>query len=369
MIVHIIVGKLKLQNSNGVINVVHNLALNQCLYENIEVWGISNKNYSDNTRPYILKIFKSICFSFLCMPLIKKIFLYRKQIDIIHFHGGWNIEFFHIALILKIFKIKYIISPHGAYNKVLLKRKSFYKKIFFKTIVKLYLRGAHKIHLFSEDEIENVELNYSNKKILIAPNGVDEQKYTIKNIKNNYGATTITFCGRLQNKHKATHKLIEGFSIYLNSSDTDVRLSIIGDGPDKKSLIELSKRLGVNNKIDFHGSLYGDKKIEVLQNADAFILVSNYEGMPIAALEAASLGKFLILTDACNLGSYVKKYNTGISVKSNCPIDVSNAIRFFMESKGANENFTDITLENNLKMIRNEFNWNTISKNLLNDYK
>ena len=65
MIVHITLGKLKLNKSNGVVNVVHNLALNQSKLRQVEVWGISDNNFICNKRAYSLKIFKRSLLHFL----------------------------------------------------------------------------------------------------------------------------------------------------------------------------------------------------------------------------------------------------------------------------------------------------------------
>ena len=90
--------------------------------------------------------------------------------------------------------------------------------------------------------------------------------------------------------------------------------------------------------------------------------------MPISALEAASFGQFLIVTDATNIASQVNKYGTGISINNNSPEEINRAINFYFQKNKSSKNFK-INLQNNCKlMIQNEFNWFNISNLLIKHY-
>ncbi|MBI2445921.1 glycosyltransferase family 4 protein [Candidatus Micrarchaeota archaeon] len=74
----------------------------------------------------------------------------------------------------------------------------------------------------------------------------------------------------------------------------DAELTIVGSGPQEHALKEQARRLGLKN-VHFAG--YHADPSAYYQNADAFVLPSLSEGLPLSALEAAANGLALIVTD------------------------------------------------------------------------
>src|SRR6185312_14251161 len=69
-----------------------------------------------------------------------------------------------------------------------------------------------------------------------------------------------------------------------------VTLDIVGDGPDKIALEQALLRLGQGDAIRLHG--WHDRAYvqHVLHASDVLLLPSNFEGMPVVAMEALSQG-------------------------------------------------------------------------------
>lgn len=74
------------------------------------------------------------------------------------------------------------------------------------------------------------------------------------------------------------------------------RLTILGDGPLKRSLEQLAKHLGVSDKIRFVG--FQANPYAWFVRADAFLFSSRYEGFPNVVLEALACRKPVIATPA-----------------------------------------------------------------------
>jgi poly(glycerol-phosphate) alpha-glucosyltransferase len=55
------------------------------------------------------------------------------------------------------------------------------------------------------------------------------------------------------------------------------------------------------DSVEFIGPLFGQAKAAALSSADAFVLPSRSEGLPMAVLEAWSHAKPVLITTACNL--------------------------------------------------------------------
>ena len=63
----------------------------------------------------------------------------------------------------------------------------------------------------------------------------------------------------------------------------------------------LVKNLNLENNIIFHGSAFGIEKEQFYIKADAYILPSHSEGLPMTVLEAWSYSLPAIITPECNI--------------------------------------------------------------------
>jgi len=77
--------------------------------------------------------------------------------------------------------------------------------------------------------------------------------------------------------------------------DIDVRLYIIGDGPNRKKLERLGQTLGLADDIRFLG--WQRNPFALLKQADAFVLSSRFEGFGNVIVEAMACGLPVISTD------------------------------------------------------------------------
>ena len=59
--------------------------------------------------------------------------------------------------------------------------------------------------------------------------------------------------------------------------------------------------MGLKEKISFLGPKHGADKDALLNRADAFVLASHSEGLPMAVLEAWAYRKPVLMTPQCNL--------------------------------------------------------------------
>src|SRR6185295_17407652 len=75
-----------------------------------------------------------------------------------------------------------------------------------------------------------------------------------------------------------------------------VRLLVVGDGVMRMELIERTRALGIEQRVTFAGLRNSEEVSDLLQIADAFLLTSAYEGMPMAALEALGCGVPVVTT-------------------------------------------------------------------------
>lgn len=94
----------------------------------------------------------------------------------------------------------------------------------------------------------------------------------------------------------------------------NLTVSFIGDGPDKEGLTELAKLLGVQ-KVSFSGVV--NDLTEIWANHHALILPSRSEGMPLTLIEAMSLGRLAIATNAGGNAEVIEHGVTGYIAEPN----------------------------------------------------
>jgi glycosyltransferase involved in cell wall biosynthesis len=73
-------------------------------------------------------------------------------------------------------------------------------------------------------------------------------------------------------------------------------LQIIGDGPDRSELERQLKAMGLAEYVEFTGWLSPEKVKAKLRTLDVFLLLSDYEGLPVALLEAMAHGVVPVVT-------------------------------------------------------------------------
>jgi len=102
----------------------------------------------------------------------------------------------------------------------------------------------------------------------------------------------VTFVGRLA-RQKGVDLLLHSAAQWLRSFP-DVVLYLVGDGPQREWLMDLSIRLGISDRIVWAG--YCENVGEILRETDVFVLPSRWEGMPNALLEAMAMGCPVVVT-------------------------------------------------------------------------
>jgi glycosyltransferase involved in cell wall biosynthesis len=131
-----------------------------------------------------------------------------------------------------------------------------------------------------------VALGVNDTNIHLVANGIDLEK--IARIKPSEDRGDIIFIGRFI-KEKNLDKLIEAVDL-IQKEMPDIKCHLIGDGPEKKSLIEHVSGLGLETNIRFFGFKEYDEVIAMLKSSKVMALPSVREGFGIVVLEAFSCG-------------------------------------------------------------------------------
>jgi glycosyltransferase involved in cell wall biosynthesis len=102
-------------------------------------------------------------------------------------------------------------------------------------------------------------------------------------------------------------------------------LVLVGDGSERRALEELSRIVGVADRIAWVG--WSDDARSYLRTFDVFALPSRFEGFPLAVLEALLARSAVVAADVGSVAEVVRDGETGLLVPPDDPVALAAAIR------------------------------------------
>jgi glycosyltransferase involved in cell wall biosynthesis len=124
-------------------------------------------------------------------------------------------------------------------------------------------------------------------KINVVPLGVDPEVFSPVPHGGSEQFFQLLCVGRLV-PEKGQHVLLDAVG-RLREEGRDVRLILVGDGPSRASLEAYAKRRSLESAVTFAGSLNQDEVRPIYSQADAFVLASFAEGVPVVLMEAMAM--------------------------------------------------------------------------------
>ncbi len=90
----------------------------------------------------------------------------------------------------------------------------------------------------------------------------------------------------------------------VDAHGLDIRLHVVGDGPERERLQTLARTLDVSQQVRFHGTLSSEGVRNVLQHAHGYVLASHHETFGIPVVEALACG-CAVLATRCGGPEYI----------------------------------------------------------------
>jgi glycosyltransferase involved in cell wall biosynthesis len=103
------------------------------------------------------------------------------------------------------------------------------------------------------------------------------------------GELRIIYAGRLDSGQKRSHDLVR-VAAALHSRNVSFTMTIAGDGPERAAIDRSITQAGLTDKVKLIGTVSNDRMTALYRDFDAFVLPSQFEGMPLALLEAMGQG-------------------------------------------------------------------------------
>jgi glycosyltransferase involved in cell wall biosynthesis len=210
------------------------------------------------------------------------------------------------------------------------------------------------------------------KDISVIPMGVNVDFFkSARSWTNGYteNGPNILYAGRLID-WKGVQYLIEAIPKVLEMHPR-VRLTIIGSGPLKSSLLELSGRLHLRNHVQFIDDVSQEELVRYYSMADVFILPSvmtdagETEGLGVVLLEAMACGVPVIGSAIGGIPDIIEDGQTGLLAFEKNPYDLAEKIHKLLSDEDLRKRVT----EKGFRFVKKEFSWDVVARKFKKVYE
>ena len=261
--------------------------------------------------------------------------------DLIHIHGVFTfVQRSAIQAATKV-GIPILLSSHGMLDPIRIHRDTrsngyaLLKKLYWVTLMKPVLRKVDYIHAITEVEATYLKQEFPTIPQILIPNLIDVNQSSGLSIRQPLQKIFV-FLGRLH-PIKGVDLLIRAFQ----QAQFDHAWRLVIAGPDfnllySQQLRRLVIELGLANRVDFIGPVYGEEKHTLLAKAWMVVVPSYSEVVALVNLEAAAVQTPTITTTGTGLYDWAESGGFLVEAKvESLTSALKNAATWTMEERRA----------------------------------
>jgi glycosyltransferase involved in cell wall biosynthesis len=302
-----------------------------------------------------VKVKRVPAFNFMQDAIAPKLYFKLERADVAHIHHPHPFWIYVCSLYCRVHHVPYVFHMHG--REIIYKDwKNLFARIYNYFFLDSVLRHASRImtHTMKVVPLSKYMQKYQ-RKIVYIPHGVDTPKYKALSKRENFIFTVGV------RDYKRLDLLIRAMPLVLKSVNTS--LLIAGDGTERPKLMELTKRLGLSDKVKFLGYISEKEKYELYAKAGVFVLPSPtiMESFGTVAFEAFSMKCPVIVTSGAGISEVFAKENIGIIVK---PYDITEMAGHIVNVL-KNKKLAKSVGERGYSVIMRTYKWEDIAKQYL----
>ncbi|MEO5917130.1 MAG: glycosyltransferase [Luteolibacter sp.] len=235
-----------------------------------------------------------------------------KTANIVHLHGAFDIKLCAVHLIIALEKIwrmttgeplHIVITPHGALSSHVFSTKTHRKTIYWNFVERLLAKQTSLAICTTPMEAQELEGLLPKMRIGVVPLVLPDSKgASFPRVKTVAGRVpTLCTLGRYDIHTKGLDLLIDAV-LKLNSEGFPVRLRCIGydQNGGTKELEDQVRSMNAGDFVECAGPRFGEEKLRMLAECDAFCMPSRYESFSYALMEGLESGlPVLVGSGAC----------------------------------------------------------------------
>jgi len=286
-----------------------------------------------------------------------KKFVKENGIDIVH--AQTRATQVVAYLLSKTARVAYVSTCHGFFKKSRLGRRVFGAWGDYC----IAISDAVRAHLVKD-------LRVKNRKVYLIYNGVDTKRFSAavdeekkRAVRNSLGLDISPVIGSISRLSpvKGLRYLLFAMKDVLREEPA-AHLLLVGEGPSKDYLMELARRLGIENNVFF--ALNTTEPERFLSIIDIFVFYSLEEGLGLSLLEAMAGGRACVASNVGGVSSIIKDEATGLLVPPKDKHELKEAIIKIIKDKRLKRRLA----ENGKKLVREKFSLEKMTEEVLNVY-
>ena len=330
--------------------------------------------------------------------------------DVVALQGLWQYSSIATRRQWKRNGTPYVISPRGMLDKWALANSRWKKVLAAWVFENAVLRDAACLHALCESEADAMRAYGLRQRIEVVPNGVElVDLLTTEHTEGTEGRRMLLFLGRIHPKKglvgalRAWAELRNSPSTIRDSAEWQFVIAGWDQGGHEAELKALSGELGLkvftfqssvlsgldddlklnscklktpspeaeDADVLFFGPAFGEEKDALLRSADAFILPSFSEGLPMSVLEAWSYGLPVVMTPECNLPEGFAK-QAALEIRSGegsfqgSDFSFQHGLRALLEMSGAERGSMGMR---GRRLVEDRFTWPKVAEQMKEVYE
>lgn len=139
--------------------------------------------------------------------------------------------------------------------------------------------------------------------------GVDLEKFTVFGSRERGDCFAVV--SQLIPRKRISHT-IEVFGSFVKAGHGTYVLHIIGEGEEEMSLRKLVCRLGLEEKVTFHGKLSHEKLLPLVASSRALLVSTEKDNNMVSIVESIALGTPVVTTSVPYNAAYIRREELGI---------------------------------------------------------
>ena len=317
---------------------------------------INYREFSHDGHP-LKKIVNGIRYYKALLKGNKTLIKEKGKPDLVHVHVLLRLGIFaYYYWIVK--KVPYVISEHwSGYVDGKFGSKTFLYKFILRYVARKAKAIISVTELLKNAMISN---NVRNNDFYVVPNVINKPEVNENNLKRISNELQILTVADLVDEIKNISGILKALSKVKNHIKS-FRYHLIGDGEDRELLISLSKVLGLDGKVEFHGQKSNEFVHDFIREIDFLVVNSNVETFSIVTAEALIHGKPVIGTICGGPEMFINDKN-GILIHPGNQLELQNALIRMADS------FMDYDEKVISGSIDEKYNSEKIAEKLVNIY-